>query len=103
VCLSEGRAVAKNQKEGIKWLRKSAEQGNKAGQRHVGFAYHTGEGVTVDFVTAYAWYKIAISNGSDLAPTYKRIMAKQMTADQIAKAEELIKEMVKKNPKLISD
>ena len=54
-------------------------------------------------VDAYAWYNIAAANGEAYAKKNKGIIAKKMTPDQIAKAEELSKEMVKKNPKLEED
>jgi TPR repeat protein len=71
--------------------------------------YWRGEGVQKDHVTAYAWYYIAAANIGSLAKTkYQELMnkskdrvAKEMTPDQIAEAEELVKEMVKKNPKLL--
>ena len=48
------------------------------------------------------WYNFAAANGDANAKRNKTIIAKKMTADQIAEAEELIKEMVKKNPKLLN-
>ena len=63
--------------------------------------YSNGEGVLEDDVTAYAWYNIAAANGSKIAKDNKPIIAKDMTPEQIAKAQELSKEMVKKNPKLL--
>ena len=52
-------------------------------------------------VTAFAWYNIAQVNGDANAGEWKSAIAKEMTADQIAKAEALAKEMIKKNPKLL--
>ena len=63
--------------------------------------YSEGEGVPRSLMTAYAWVNIAAANGDANAKKYKTLTAKKMTPDQIAKAEELVKEMVKKNPKLI--
>ena len=48
------------------------------------------------------WYSIAAVNGDTDAATVKADMAKEMIPSQIAKAQELVKEMVKKNPKLIN-
>ena len=52
-------------------------------------------------MTAYAWYNIAAANGDTDAATWKDNTAKRLTPAQIAEAEELVKEMVKKNPKLL--
>ncbi len=60
-----------------------------------------GEGVLEDSVTAYAWCNIAAVNGHEKAKSGKTILALQMTSEQIAKSQELSKEMVKKNPRLL--
>ena len=70
-------------------------------QLNLGVKYANGEGVLEDDVTAYAWFNIATANGDANAKKNKGIVAKKMTADQIAKAEALVKEMLKKNPKLL--
>jgi TPR repeat protein len=64
--------------------------------------YYKGEGVLEDYVTAYAWWNIAATNGHRDAKKNKGIIAKEMTAENITKAEALVKEMIKKNPKLIN-
>ena len=62
----------------------------------------SGRGVAQDYVTAYAWYKVAAANGDTDAATWKGNTAKQLTPAQIVEAEELVKEMIKKNPKLLN-
>ena len=52
-------------------------------------------------MTAYAWVNIAAANGDANAKKFKTLTAKKMTPAQIAKAEALVKEMIKKNPKLL--
>ena len=64
--------------------------------------YANGKGVPEDNVTAYAWYNIAAANGHAGAKKNKGIVAEKMTADDISKAQELSREMVKKNPKLLN-
>ena len=51
---------------------------------------------------SYAWTDIAAANGYANAKKNKPIIAKGMTFEQIAKAKELVKELVLKNPKLIT-
>jgi TPR repeat protein len=62
--------------------------------------YADGEGVPKDDVTAHAWWSIA-ANGFAQVKGVKDLLAQTMTPDQIAAAEALAKEMVKRNPKLI--
>jgi TPR repeat protein len=57
--------------------------------------------VEQDNVAAYAWLNIAASNGLQNAQKGLLQVVKEMTPAQITEAEELVKEMVKKNPKLI--
>ena len=64
--------------------------------------YQKGKGVEQNNVIAYAWYNIAATNGDQNAKNNKSIVAKKMTPAQIAEAKELVKEMVKKNPKLLN-
>ena len=52
-------------------------------------------------MTAYVWCNIAAANGNAKSKEVKGLVAKEMTPDQITKAQELSKEMVRKNPKLL--
>jgi len=96
-----GQGVPEDDKEAVKWLRKAAEQGVARAQFNLGRMYYKGQGVLVDDVTTYAWWNIAATNGHETAKKSKPMVAKFLTADQIAKAEKLSREMIKKNPKLI--
>ena len=60
--------------------------------------YEYGIGLRPDYVVAYAWYDIG---SSEISLKGKDYLAKKMTPDQIAKDGELVKEMIKKNPKLL--
>ncbi|MEC8928028.1 MAG: hypothetical protein VX705_02335, partial [Verrucomicrobiota bacterium] len=71
-------------------------------QFNLGVMYYKGEGVLQDYATAYAWWNIAAANGDEDAKKNKGIVAKKMTTEQIAEAEALVKEMLKKNPKLLN-
>ena len=97
----KGRGVEQDFKEAMKWYRKAAEQGDTKTQFNLGAMYYKGQGVEQDNVAAYAWLNIAASNGLQNAQKGKSVVAKEMTAEQITEAEALVKEMVKKNPKLI--
>ena len=53
--------------------------------------YGNGEGVPKDNVNAYAWYNVGSANGYDGASKNRDLIAKEMTPEQIAKAQELSK------------
>ena len=99
----DGKGVLEDDKEAVKWFRKAAEHGFAPAQHNLGVMYGKGEGVLQDIVTAYAWLNISAANGQEKAKKFKDLAANEMTPDQIAKAEALVKEMVKKNPKLLNN
>jgi len=101
-----GKGVLQDHKEAVRWYRKAAEQGYAPAQLDLGEMCHSGLGTLEDYVTAYAWFNIAQANRGKrdvgaLAKYRKNTIIRTMTAAQITKAEELSKEMIKKNPKLI--
>ena len=100
---ARGLGVQQDFKEAVKWYRKAADQGYAKAQYKLGVMYDNGEGVLEDYVTAYAWWNIAAANGSKSAEDNKPKIANDMTPEQIAKAEDLLIEMIKKNPKLLRD
>ena len=99
-----GTWLEQDQKEAVKWYHKSAEQGNGFAQFSLALIYDAGLGVKQDNVTAYAWYNFAAAHEDENGKTldkFRSRLSKEMTPEQITKAEELVKEMVKKNPKLL--
>ena len=95
-----GQGVPQDYAESIKWYRAAAEQGDSSAQFSLGVVFlHNAE--LKDYVTSYAWTDIAAANGYANAKKNKPIIAKKMTPEQIAKAEALAKEMVKKNATLL--
>ena len=96
-----GHGVEQDFKEAFKWWQKAADQRFAIAQYNLGVMYYNGHGVEQNNVTAYAWLNIAAANGDQNAKNGKSVLAKKMTPAQIAEAEELVKEMVKKNPKLL--
>jgi hypothetical protein len=94
------KALAEDDHESVMWFREAAGQGDAYAQYFLGEMYADGEGVPKDDVTAHAWWSIA-ANGFAQVTRIKDLLAQTMTPDQIAKAEALAKEMIKKNSKLI--
>ena len=60
-----------------------------------------GMGALEDFVTAYAWFNISALQGNVEAKTNRDSVTKKMSRDQIAKAQELSKEIIENNPRLV--
>ena len=98
-----GNGADKNLEEAFKWELKAATNGSPGAQFSLGWSYYRAEGVKKDVENAYVWVSLGLTNMPDntFFKSQKDRIASQLTPDQIAKAEELIKKMVKKNPKLI--
>ena len=99
---AKGQGVEQDFKEAFKWYRKAAEQGYSDAQYNLGVTYYLGYGVLKNEVTATTWWTIAAVNGNQDAKGNMGAITKEMTPEQIAKAQELSSEMIKKNPKLIN-
>ena len=103
-----GKGVRQDEKEAEKWwrmavagFRKAAKKGNPQKQINLGLMHANGRGVETNLIAAYAWYNIAAANGNANAKKGKGFIVKEMTAEDISKAQALSKEMLKKNPKLL--
>ncbi len=93
----EGQGVEKDNKEAVKWFQKAANQGHASAQNNLGVSYGYGQGVIQDYVTAYAWANIAAANGKKTAGRFKsEFLEKKMTPDQIAEAQKLSRELLRK-------
>jgi TPR repeat protein len=86
-----GDGVAKNEPEAVNWFRKAAEQGLANAQGMLGIIYAKGQGVQPNYVLAYMWLSLA-SEGRQGAAQYRDAVGEQMTAAQIAKAQNLARE-----------
>ena len=95
-----GRGVPQDYKEARKWYRLAAEQGNALAQFNLGWMYASGKGVPQDYVQSHMWFNIAIANADSEARKEfivdRDSMAKSMTANQIAKAQELARKCTAK-------
>ena len=61
--------------------------------------YGNGHGVLQDNVYAHMWWNIASSDGNETARENRDIVAKRMTTSQLAEAQRLAGECVKKDYK----
>jgi TPR repeat protein len=92
---TEGRGVALNYAEAIKWYRLAAKQGDASAQFNLGSMYAMGLGVYQDYVTAFMWTNIAAANipANRLQEVvdFNYSISKKMTARQIAESQALAK------------
>ena len=96
-----GQGVPADSVEAAKWFRKAAEDGNPDAQWMLGVCYRKGTGVEKDNVQAYALISAAVDGAEN--PEQKQGMSdvlnkigKDMTPDDITKAQELSKEWIAK-------
>ena len=89
-----GTGVPQDDAEAVRLYRSAAEQGDAYAQLILGLVYLQGKGVVEDYVSAHMWLNIAASQGIDEARTSKEAIAKQMTVDDISKAQQLARECV---------
>jgi hypothetical protein len=94
-----GQGVTQDDKTAVKWYTLAAEQGFADAQFNLGVMYVQGTGVPQDNVYAYMWGSIADSNGDENGGKLRDGVAKEMTASQIEKAQELARECVRKEYK----
>ena len=80
-------------------MRLSTGQGIAQAQSDLGGMCVNGQGVLQDNVRAYMWWNIAASSGDEMAVKNRGIVAKQMTPAQIAEAQKLARECVRKKYK----
>ena len=96
----KGQGVPQDDKTAVGWYRLAAEQRDANAQNNLGFMYANGKGVLQDNVYAHMWWNIAASSrGSKNASKNRDIIAKRMTPAQIAEAQKLAKECVRKKYK----
>ena len=96
---SSGQGVPQSYKQAIKWYTKAAEQGHRDAQYALARQYVKGEGVPRDNIYAYMWFNLSAADGHEVARTSRDTLAKEMTAVDIAKAQSMARECLKKNYK----
>ena len=93
----DGQGVPQDYKESVKWYSLAAKQGNADAQANLGNRYYQGQGVLADFVIAHMWSNIAAANGSELAAKKREFIAKNMTSEDISKAQAMARVCMKSN------
>jgi len=80
----------------LREFRLLAETGSTAGQWWLGSMWEMGEGVPQDFVYAHMWFNISARDKYIHAVSSRRSLERKMTSAQIAEAQKLARECVKK-------
>ena len=91
-CYDNGRGVAKDYVEAVKWYRQAAEQGHPEAQFNLGCCYANGQAVVKDKVEAYAWFSMAAKADSDAAES-RNLLRKELTPKQFTDAQKRMKEL----------
>ena len=91
VMYEDGEGVAQDYKEAVRLYVLAAEQGYVTSQTNLGNMYYEGKGVPQDYALAHMWSNIASAAGDANATKNRDIIAKEMTPQQIEKAQEMAK------------
>ena len=95
----KGNGVPQDYKTANKWHRLAAEQGDDAAMDTLSVSYEDGEGVKQDLVYAHMWRSIANMNGNFVASITIDGLEEKMTPAQIAEAQKLAQECIRKKYK----
>lgn len=100
----DGRGVAQDYAEALRWWRKAAELGVVDAQYALGNMYAGGSGIAQDAILAYMWYGIAALQTGDewlhaIAASNRDALATRMTPADIFKAQRLVTEWRAKHGK----
>ena len=94
---SDGRGVPQDYKEAIRLYKLAAKQGDSMAQFNVGVMYRNGWGVVTHYVVAHMWYDISAANGSEHGAKNREKLAKNMTSEDISKAQAMARVCMSSN------
>lgn len=98
VCYDEGQGALEDEVEAAKWYRKAAEQKLDVAQFNLALCYASGEGVRKDYVEACKWANLAAAQGNESAKSFRDLLEKEMTPEQIAEGQRLSREFKPTQP-----
>lgn len=76
----------------LKEFKPVADQGNPDAQFMLGYMYASGKGVLQDYIRAHMWFNLSASQGNERAMESRDKIAKAMTPQQIAEAQNLARQ-----------
>jgi hypothetical protein len=87
-----GLGVGQDHAKAVQWYQRAAEQGYAAAQHNLGVMYLAGQGVAQDTLRAHMWFDLASRRGLEAARKGRDAAASELTPDQIAEAQRLVRE-----------
>lgn len=78
-----------NYKQAVEWYQKAAAEGHDGAQNSLGEMYYKGEGVSKDWVRAYAWFNLAAAQGNNFGKSNRDLYEKQLTDTERAEGQRL--------------
>ena len=91
----DGMGVPQDHQMALKWYKRPAERGHADAQIALGGTYAAIE----DYIAAYMWNEIAATNKQKNSGQMRNLIESKMTPDQIAEAQKLVRECVRKKYK----
>ena len=64
-----------------------AESGHSCAQNNLSLMYYNGHVALADYIMAHMWYNLGAANGNEIGAENREIIAKEMTSEDISKAE----------------
>ena len=89
VMYGNGQGVAQNYAEALKWYKLAAAQGDARAQFNLALMYDKGQGVAQNYVKAHMWFNLVAVSGDNDAIEERVKVARRMTAQQIAQAQQM--------------
>ncbi len=89
VLLDNGWGGTVNKQQAFAWYKAAAEQGIALAQHDLAIAYFQGSGTERNLMQSFMWLTIADLNGSPLMQKHLKLVAAEMTADEIETARHL--------------
>ena len=96
ILYDNGWGVTQNDFEAVQWYKMAAELGHDYAQFDLALMYAHGTGAQQDYVQAYMWMSMAIAQGNDHMVKHRVTIAKDMTQAQIARAQRLSLEKMRR-------
>ena len=78
------------------YLRSLAKQNHKKAQGTLGWMYEAGKGVRRDYIMAFVWYDLAVTNGHKKARRNRNSVESKLDEDELKKAQALSKRCLEK-------
>jgi len=85
----DGKGVARNYDEAVKWFGRAANQGQVKAQYHLGVIYEKGELIKRDYVQAYKWLSLCAAKGNGGCVAQRDLVEKKLKGSKLAEAQRL--------------